>query len=85
MKKLATVLIIALTLVFAVQAATPAKAADQGAAALLSCAIPGAGEWYNSDYKNGGFPWGECIVGKICFCFAISSALMQHPAKQTLK
>jgi len=45
-----------------------------GAAAILSAVLPGAGEWYNSGWQ-GPFPWGECIVGAICFCFQLSSVM----------
>lgn len=45
--------------------APQAKAADAGAAGLLSIVLPGAGEWYNRGWQ-GDFPWGECIVGNIC-------------------
>lgn len=50
-----------------------AEAKDPAAAGLLSAIVPGAGEWYNSDWKNGGFPWGECVVGHICPCFSLAS------------
>ncbi len=76
MKKITSVVAIILALVFVLQITAPTNAnagKNAAAAALLSCAIPGAGEWYNSNYTNGSFPWGECIVGKICVCFAISS------------
>jgi len=55
---------------------TTANAApkDAGAAAILSLVMPGTGEWYNNDWK-GSFPWAECIIGHICFCFQLSSAL----------
>ncbi len=46
---------------------------NAGAATILSLILPGAGEWYNSGY-SGAFPWGECIIGHICFCFQLSSA-----------
>lgn len=53
---------------------TTASAKDAGAAALLSAVMPGTGEWYNNDWK-GSFPWGECIVGHICFCVQLSSIM----------
>lgn len=56
-------------------AVTPARAArDAGAAALLSAALPGAGEWYNRDWR-GAFPWTECIVGHLCCLVQISSVM----------
>jgi hypothetical protein len=54
--------------------APQAKASDAGAAGLLSVIMPGAGEWYNNGWQ-GSFPWGECIVGHICFLVQISSVL----------
>jgi hypothetical protein len=56
--------------------ASSAVAAEKsaGAAALLSAVLPGAGEWYNSDYY-GSFPFGECIVGYICFLVQFSSIM----------
>lgn len=47
---------------------------DAGAAAFLSAVMPGVGEWYNSGWQ-GGFPFGECVVGYICFCFQLSSVM----------
>jgi len=54
--------------------ATPTRAADPGAAGLLSAVMPGAGEWYNRGFR-GGFPWGECIVGYVCFLAHWSSII----------
>lgn len=34
----------------------------------------GVGEWYNRNYE-GGFPWGECILGYIC-CFIKIASIM---------
>ena len=51
-----------------------AMATDQGAAAILSAVMPGAGEWYNNNWK-GAFPWGECILGHICPCVQLSSIM----------
>ena len=47
---------------------------NAGAATVLSLVMPGAGEWYNNGWQ-GSFPWGECVVGHICFCFQFASAL----------
>jgi len=44
----------------------------QKTAMSLSQMMPGTGEWYNRDFE-GGFPWGECILGYICCFIAISS------------
>ena len=73
MKKVIALLVVCLVL-FAVVAPTPAVAADAGAATVLSLVMPGTGEWYNGGFQ-GSFPWGECIVGYICFCFQLSSAV----------
>ena len=71
MKKLVAVMMACLLLSMVT---VPAFAAEKStaAAAVLSSAFAGAGEWYNSDFQ-GSFPWGECLVGYICFCFHISS------------
>jgi hypothetical protein len=50
------------------------RAEKNASAAILSLVMPGAGEWYNNGWQ-GSFPWGECVVGHICFCFQFSSAL----------
>ncbi|MDH4163171.1 MAG: hypothetical protein OEW15_10850 [Nitrospirota bacterium] len=71
MKKILVVMVAVMMVMTSVLAGA-ALAADAGAAAVLSCAIPGAGEWYNGNFK-GSFPWLECIAGKICFCVAIAS------------
>jgi len=55
-------------------AAPAAKAADAGAATILSAVLPGCGEWYNRGWK-GGFPFVECIGGHICFCITLSSMM----------
>jgi len=47
---------------------------NAGAAAILSAVMPGVGEWYNGGWQ-GSFPWAECIVGHICFCFNLSSIM----------
>jgi hypothetical protein len=73
MKKLMAVVLSAVML-FGVLAAVPVQAKDAGSATILSIVMPGAGEWANGNF-NGGFPWGECIVGHICFCFMLSSAI----------
>ncbi len=75
MKKLMTTLAITLALVFMLQVAAPTNAkagSDKAAAALLSMIVPGAGEWYNSDFDSP-FPWVECIAGYICPCIQLSS------------
>lgn len=51
-----------------------AQESDPGAAAVLSLVLPGVGEWYNKDWQ-GSYPWGECIVGSICFLFRYSSVM----------
>jgi hypothetical protein len=47
---------------------------EAAAAGLLSAVMPGTGEWYNNNWR-GQFPWGECVVGSICFCFHLSSVI----------
>lgn len=47
---------------------------NTGAAAVLSSVMPGTGEWYNNGWQ-GSFPFGECIVGYICFFFQLSSVM----------
>jgi hypothetical protein len=47
---------------------------NTGAATVLSAVMPGTGEWYNNGWQ-GGFPWGECVVGYICFCFKLTSMM----------
>lgn len=70
MKKMVTVFALAMML------ATPmfAKPAEarEAAAGILSLVVPGSGEWYNGGFK-GSFPWGECIIGKICCLVGLSS------------
>ncbi len=73
MKKVIAVFAACLALC-SVVAPTPAVAADAGAATILSIVMPGVGEWYNDGFQ-GSFPWGECIVGHLCFCFQFSSAI----------
>jgi hypothetical protein len=51
-----------------------ARAEKNASAALLSAIMPGTGEWFNSGW-NSEFPWVECVVGHICFCFQLSSIL----------
>ena len=43
-------------------------------ALFMSAFMPGAGEWYNSDF-NGSFPIAECITGAICPCIGLSSLI----------
>jgi hypothetical protein len=47
---------------------------DDVAALILSAALPGAGEWYNSGF-SGGFPLVECILGNICPCVHFASII----------
>jgi len=76
MKKITLVMAVVLTLTFMFQVTVPttAKAADSGAAAVLSVVMPGGGEWYNDGFQRS-FPWAECIIGYICFCFMFSSVV----------
>jgi len=75
LKKVSMVMAVVLTLTFMFQVAVPKAAkADTATATILSVVIPGGGEWYNSGFERG-FPWGECIIGYICFCFMLSSAV----------
>lgn len=73
MKKWLLALMIVLAVAGTVQASSP-SGKDAGAAALLSAVLPGAGEWYNSNWQ-GSFPWGTCILGHICPCIGFSSIL----------
>jgi hypothetical protein len=66
------VLVMAAFLLVTPVLATTAGAKDLGAAAVLSGYMPGAGEWYNNDFK-GSFPWGECILGYCCFLVRFAS------------
>ncbi len=74
MKKWLAVAIIMAALTGGMTTATAASPKDTGAAALLSLVMPGTGEWYNNNWQ-GSFPWGECIIGHICFCIQFSSAM----------
>jgi hypothetical protein len=80
MQKILVLIVAALLLVTPVLATT-AGAKDAGAAAVLSAYMPGAGEWYNNDFK-GGFPWGECIVGYIC-CLVRFASIADAAAGKT--
>jgi hypothetical protein len=73
MKKIVIMFMAAILLVMPVMIQT-AGAKDQGAAAVLSGTMAGAGEWYNNDFK-GNFPWGECILGYICCLVRVSSMM----------
>ena len=55
------------------QAAQQYKKSDT-TALLFSLVMPGAGEWYNADFK-GNFPLSECLAGSICFCAKFSSVI----------
>lgn len=66
-KKIAIVMALAFLLAPLAVTAVQAEKSN-GAAAVLSCVMPGAGEWYNNGWQ-GQFPWGECIVGYICCLF----------------
>ena len=79
MKKLGLI-VLALAMVM-IGFAPVASAADAGAAAILSCIMPGTGEWYNGGFR-GGFPWGECILGSIC-CFVQLSSIMDAACGDT--
>src|SRR6185369_6103549 len=46
----------------------------QKTAMSYSKMLPGVGEWYNRNFE-GGFPWGECILGYIC-CFIRLASIM---------
>lgn len=74
MRKFMAVVLALVFLVSPIAASVAQAEKDAGAAALLSAAMPGTGEWYNSGWQ-GSFPWGECVVGYICFCFQLSSVL----------
>jgi hypothetical protein len=41
---------------------------------FMSAYMPGAGEWYNSDFQ-GNFPLTECLVGAICPCVHLASII----------
>lgn len=84
MKKMIMVLLAVLLIAAPVAASAQAKGKDAGAAAMLSRMIPGAGEWYNNDFR-GSFPWGECIVGAICGCVMISSVFDAAAGKTDTK
>ena len=75
MKKLIAVTVVCAVL-FSVCAVSNVEAAEKGGAgpAVVSLFLPGVGEWMNSDFK-GQYPFGECIVGSICFPFMISSVI----------
>jgi len=51
-----------------------AKEKGGGGPAVISFFLPGVGEWINSD-QEGSYPFGECIVGALCFPFMISSVI----------
>ena len=72
MKKWLVVVMIMAALTGGLTASAASK--DQGAAAILSAVMPGTGEWYNNNWQ-GSFPWAECIVGHLCFCFQLSSVM----------
>ena len=80
MKKVIVLFIVALLVVVPVMA-NVASAADAGAAAILSLAMSGTGEWYNNGFR-GSFPWGECIVGYIC-CLVTGSSMFDAAAGKT--
>lgn len=84
MKKIIMVLLAVLLIAAPVAASAQAKGKDAGAATLLSRMIPGAGEWYNNDFR-GSFPWGECIVGSICCLVALSSVFDAAAGKTDTK
>jgi hypothetical protein len=74
-KKTVVLLLIACLMLAALPISPKASAAEGHAcAAVLSAVMPGTGEWLNADWE-GNFPWGECILGYICFFIHFSSVL----------
>lgn len=74
-KKTVVLMLIACLMLGALPISRKASAAEGNAcAAVLSCVMPGTGEWLNADWE-GNFPWGECILGYICFFIHYSSVL----------
>jgi hypothetical protein len=71
-KVVAVLLVLAVLVGFAVPMVQAEK--SPAAAALLSAVMPGAGEWYNNEW-NGTFPWGECIIGHLCFLVQFASIM----------
>ena len=55
-------------------AATTVQAKGDASTGVISLALPGVGEWINSDFQ-GAYPFVECIVGEVCFPFMISSVV----------
>ncbi|MFC1856166.1 hypothetical protein ACFL2A_06465 [Thermodesulfobacteriota bacterium] len=72
----AVIIVLLLLVTFVVATPSVVKAGNKNAAsaALLSLIMPGAGEWYNDGYKRD-FPWSECVIGKVCFFFTLSSVV----------
>lgn len=70
------VAVVASVLVCSMFIAPQAQAKEKGGAgpAVISFFLPGVGEWLNSD-QEGSYPFGECIVGALCFPFMISSVI----------
>lgn len=73
MKKIVSIMMLC-GILFAPLATVQAETRDAGAATLLSLVMPGTGEWYNNEWR-GAFPWGECILGSLCFLVRWSSAI----------
>lgn len=73
MKKIVAVVLVSVVLGMA-PAPSVKAATDAGAATVLSLVMPGAGEWYNGNFKSG-FPWVECVIGHFCICVTLSSAV----------
>ena len=74
MKKLMLVALAVVFLCSPVLVGSARAEKNAGAAVVLSAIMPGAGEWYNNGWQ-GSFPWVECVVGHICFCFQLTSVL----------
>jgi len=75
-KKTVVLMLIACLMLGAVPFSSPKASAAEGKcnAAVISIIMPGTGEWLNADWE-GNFPWGECILGYICFFIMFSSVL----------
>jgi len=77
MKKILAVAVVVILMAGAFVITSPAAQKYQKSditAFMMSAMMPGAGEWYNSDFKDN-FPLGECILGSICFCVHFASMI----------
>lgn len=77
MKKLMAALVVAVLVVGALSTTSQAAKTYQKSdttAFFMSAYMPGAGEWYNSDFQ-GNFPLTECIAGYICPCVHLASVI----------